>query len=501
MKKIMIKLLVIIITVTTAMLVNSCKKSHLDLLPHGPTEQSFFTKESDFDKAVLGTYAKIDDFFWYNGGQYNTTMPAFLLPGDDITINDDDEFEQFGALQASSGRVDYLYRAHYQLIARANLVLDKVATVKPGVYVTANLDNYHKGEALFLRGYGYYNLWNFYGTSPLDTVRVTSSDQFTPPGTTGTQLLDQAIADFTEAANLLPASWNAANRGRVTANSANGMLGKALVFKASATKSTAEYTQAITAFNKIAGASLVKFDDNFAFDTENNAEALWEYQASQAFSFDNVWLPNDFDNAIGNLSIFWGFYDNSYALFGRSRFYATEKLLNAYNANDPRRNLTLNPADRTVRKYVLRDKLSQSGVASVNNYRILRYADVLLLKAEAILQSGGSTSEAIGLINQVRERARNFNGSAEPANYSTAQTDKNVIMGWIMNERFLELAAEGQRWFDLRRWSMQGIVTLNDAFFNSNTNTVSFQAPKHLVFPIPNSEIDVNPNVSQNTGY
>src|SRR5262245_29167055 len=140
MKKSIIKALVIVLTVTTGVVLNSCKKSHLDLLPHGPTEQSFFTKESDFDKAVLGVYAKIDDFFWYNGGQYSTTMPAFLLPGDDITINDDDEFEQFGALQPSSGRVDYLYRAHYQLIARANLVLDKVNTVKPGVYVTANLD-------------------------------------------------------------------------------------------------------------------------------------------------------------------------------------------------------------------------------------------------------------------------------------------------------------------------------------------------------------------------
>lgn len=501
MKKYIITLLVVTVTVTTAVIINSCKKSHLDLLPHGPTEQSFFTKESDFDKAVLGTYAKINDFFWYNGGQYGTTMPAFLLPGDDITINDDDEFEQFGALQGSSGRVDYLYRAHYQLIARANLVLDKVATVEPGIYVTPNLANYHKGEALFLRGYAFYNLWNFYGTSPLDTVRVTSSDQFTPPGTEGTQLLDQAIADFTAAAALLPASWNAANRGRVTANGANGMLGKALVFKASATKSTAEYTQAIAAFNKISGASLVKFDDNFAFDTENNAESLWEFQASQAFGFDNVWLPNDFDNAVGNLSIFWGFYDNNFALFGRSRFYATEKLLDAFDANDPRRALTLNPADRTVNKYVARNKLSQSGVGSANNYRILRYADVLLLKAEALLQSGGSTSEAIGLINQVRARARSFNGSAQPADYSAAQTDKNVIMGWIMNERFLELAGEGQRWFDLRRWQMQGIITLNDAFFNSNTNTVSFQNPKHLLFPIPNSEIDVNPNVKQNTGY
>ena len=88
----------------------------------------------------------------------------------------------------------------------------------------------------------------------------------------------------------------------------------------------------------------------------------------------------------------------------------------------------------------------------------------------------------------------------EPANYSTAESNKTTIMNWIMNERFLELAGEGQRWFDLRRWQMQGIITLDNAFFSSNLTTVNFK-PKHLNFPIPTAETDVNPNVVQNTGY
>jgi hypothetical protein len=152
-----------------------------------------------------------------------------------------------------------------------------------------------------------------------------------------------------------------------------------------------------------------------------------------------------------------------------------------------------------VRKYVQRNKLSQSGVGSANNYRILRYADALLLKAEAVLQSGGSTAEAIGYINQVRTRARG--AGTVPANFSTAETNKTTIMNWIMNERLIELAGEGQRWFDLRRWAMQGIVTLDNNFFSSNTTTMNFQSPKHLLFPIPNGERDVNPNVPQNPGY
>lgn len=489
--------------VTGIMFYYACNKSNLDLLPHGPTEQSYFTQESDFTKAVLGVYAKMDDLFWYNAGASSSTMPIFLLPGDDITTNEpSEEFEIFGSIQPSSARVDYFYRTWYQLIARANVVLEKISTVADGVYTTPNLKNYHEGEALFLRGYAFFMLWNYFGTSPLDTLRVTTSDQFTPSGTTGTQLLDEAIADFTQAASLLPASWDDADRGRVTQNSANGMLGKALVFRASVTNNNADYTAAIAAFDKISGASLVSnFGDNFAFDTENNSESLFEFQATQAFGFDNVWLPNDFDNAVGNMSVYWGYYDNNYALFGKSPFYATTKLLDAFDPSDPRRDITLNASDRTINKYVSRNKLDQPGVGSANNPRLLRYADVLLLKAEAILQSGGSTSDAISLINQIRTRARNMGSGTEPANYSTGETDKTTIMNWIMNERLLEFAGEGQRWLDIRRWQMEGLITLDNNFFSSNVSTLSFQSPKNLLLPIPSSEIDVNPNVAQNQGY
>ena len=504
MKRSKANLSIIIAVVITGMVIHACDKKKLDLLPHGPTEQSFFLTEDDFTKATLGVYSKLTDFFWFNAGSEHSPITVFLLPGDDITTNQsNEEFEIFGSLQASNGRLTYLYTRLYHMISRANLVLQKIDAEKGDVYKTANLKNHHKGEALFLRGYANYNLWNLFGTSPLLLDRITTTSQFTPSGTTGTQLLDQAIKDFSEAASLLPATWNAANRGRVTANSANGMLGKSLVFRASATKAAADYTAATAAFNKISGAQLVaNFNDNFAWDTENNAESLFEFQASQAFLFDNVWLDNDFDNAIGAVSIYWGFYSNNgQGQGGRSRYFGTAKLLNAFNANDPRRDSTLNPTDRTVRKYVSRDKLSQSNVASINNYRILRFADVLLLKAEAVLQSGGSTAEAIGYINQVRARARAMSAGTEPANFSTAESDKTRIMQWIMDERLRELAGEGQRWFDLRRWQMQGIISLNGAFFSSNLNSVSFQLPKHLYFPIPTTETDVNPNIKQNEGY
>lgn len=490
-----------LITVVMLMLLISCNKSKLDLLPHGPTELSYFQEEAEFTKAVIGVYAKMNDAWWFRASGWNSTVPIMLLMGDDVTTREDEDFETFGRIQPSNSRVSDFYRVWYQLIARANTLIQKIDQ-EAGVYVTAGLKDNHKGEALFLRGYAYYTLWNYFGTSPINNERITSSDQFTPPGTTGNQLLDQAIQDFEAAATLLPTSWSEENRGRVTKNSARGMLGKSLVFRASVTNGTADYNSAITAFDGISGASLVAdFSDNFAFDTENNEESLFEYQATQAFAFNNVWLPNDFDNAIGNLSVFWGYYDNNNGLYGKQPFSATEKLVAAFDAGDPRRDHTVDPGEKTIRKYVTRNRLDQAGVGSINNPRLLRYADVLLIKAEAIIQSGGNAATAIGLINEVRTRARNMGGSGSPANYSTAETDRNVVMNWIMNERFLELSGEGQRWFDLRRWHMQGLITLNNAFFNSNATTMSFDPAKHLYLPIPNIERDVNPNIQQNPGY
>jgi hypothetical protein len=281
------------------------------------------------------------------------------------------------------------------------------------------------------------------------------------------------------------------------------MLGKALVFKGSITGNASDYSASLAALNKITGVSLVsKFDDNFAADAENNAESLFEFQASQP-AFDNVWLSNDFEaGGVGSISAYWGFYNNNFSLFGKSRFVATSKLLNTFEAGDPRIALSLDPSNRNFKKYVTRDVATQAGVGSNNNPRILRYADVLLLKAEAILGSGGSKSEAIALINQVRTRARNLvSGGTAPADRITTETDANKIFGWIADERLMELAGEGQRWIDLRRWHIGKKIVLNNAYFGSNTTTMSFDPTKHILFPIPTGEIDQNPNVKQNPGY
>jgi len=486
----------------TLLVGNSCNERNLDLQPLTPTEASFFTEQGDFDKSVLAIYAKLSDWYWFNA---NSPIHGFWhLPGDDVTSTGTYAFEIFGTLQPSNGNINVYYRTAYQLINRANTTLQKLDQ-ENGVIKTANLKNYYRGEALFLRGYTMMQLWNYFGTSPLVNERITSTDKITPPNSKDTELIDQAIKDLTEAATLLPAQWEVANRGRVTQNAANGMLGKALMFRGSVKKNAADFTAALAAFNKISGLTLTAdYMDNFSSKTENNSESLFEFQATQP-SFDNVWLNNDFDNNVGSTSAYWGWYENHFSLFGQAYFQPTRKLLNAFEPGDPRRRITADSTGAKFRKYWdTNDQKSQSGVASVNNPRILRLADVLLLKAEALLESGGSTAEAIGLVNQVRTRARLMRaGGTVPANYATTETDKTRIWNWIANERFIELAGEeGHRWLDLRRWHLAGKINLGSGFdWSSLRNDVSFDPNRHLYYPIPLNELDNNPNVKQNPGY
>ncbi len=316
---------------------------------------------------------------------------------------------------------------------------------------------------------------------------------------------------------MLPTFWDQVNLGRATSNAAYGMLGKALVFRASVTGSNTDYEDAITAFNNITAVSLAaNYGENFSVYHENNEESLFEFQATQPSGNDNVWLPNDFGPVVGSTSAYWGFYSNHWSLFGSQPFIPTEKLLNTYEPGDPRADYTVGPTDvpiverTSVTKYTLENIKTQGSadVGSLNNPRILRYADVLLLKAEAINESGGSTSEAIDLINQIRLRARNSTDSVStiPADRPTTETDRDQIFQWIMEERFLELAGEeAHRWWDLRRWHKAGKIDLSTwgatEFGSVRISTFGFDGSTHLFYPIPNSETNANPNVVQNIGY
>jgi hypothetical protein len=504
--------------------INACDKENLDLKPHAPSEQGYFEEASSFERGVYSAYAKLCDFYSYNNN--NPLHPLWLLPADDITSTGDWSYEIFEGISASNNRISDFFEYLYQVVNRSNLVIQKAnenMDMFSGEDVTTV--NQTKGEALFLRAFSHFTLWQYLGKNiPVWTERkvlskdVTVGDLRIPSAGSNNAVLDTCISDLKKARELLPESWPEDMQGRVTNDAANGLLGKVYMFRACYNEgNTSDYESAIQAFNQIDNHSLVdNYADNFDIMAENNKESLFEYQASNASSNENIWLSNDFDIAIGRMSASYQYFDNTwnYDAWVPGILLPSEKLISAFDTTgqgDPRFNEVVEADTNApfngwkVVKYVKRDRNAGDfkSFASTNNYRILRMGDVLLLEAEARLQTGNS-GEALSLVNKIRERARN--SVPDTVSASPDPTDLgSVDMQDIMNERFRELAAEGHRWPDLKRWDAAGYINLEEwtasDFSTKFEESFNFTYPKNLLYPIPTSELDQNPNVNQNPGY
>lgn len=538
MKKMNISLTAVLLFLSLV-LVNSCNEDTINLEPVGAVESGFFQTDADIDMAVKGIYQKICFYYTYPGNQNNYVQQIFWLPSDDMMAKSPSDFatDNFDALSSSNYPLSLFFNYAYQLIARANVVLEKIEANGEAIYIkNPTMKDKNKGEALFLRAYTYFLLWNVFGTAPIVNERITDINNMFPVGTKGNELLDQAITDLANAVALLPANWDAANKGRVTKNSAYGLRAKCLVFRGSVAKSNADFTVALADINAITGVSLApNYGYNFDVANENNQESLFEYQATQPTGNVNPFVGasggNDAFAVIGEIGAWLGPLANKWNWIGNANVYATSLLQNAYEQAggvwDPRRSFvctsTIN--NNNIMKYVMSTAAYNTnpwvtpasnglnGGCSVNNPRILRYADILLLKAEALVRSGGSLTEAIGLINQIRDRARKSNyissvapsplptPAVVPADRSIAETDRNTVLNWIFEERRLELACEeGHRWFDLRRRHIAGEIDLKTWNFGHNKVGAGFQ-DKHIYFPLPGGEVTSNPNMTQNQGY
>lgn len=504
---------ILIINLALMLVFSSCNEDNIFLDPIGDTEASFFQNETQMTQAVMGVYQKLTFFYTFRGGQDNWIQAVWLAPSDDLTTRQNHQYEFFQGLQGSIGTLNAFYQYSYQLIARANTVLQKIDENESFAYGNQpELANIHRGEALFLRAWMYWKLWNTYGTAPLVTERIIDLDDAYPPNSTGTQLLDQAIVDLERASELLPETWDAANRGRVTRNSALGLAAKALVFRGTVSDNNADFIAAIQHVNAMSAMELIpNYGDNFNAAFENNAESLFEFQANQQSGQNNAFLNNDDFAVVGDVGAYYGMFDNRPTWIGNAIYTATESLKNAFEEGDPRTEYIFDPTPElrlNVRKYIRDGSWSDppggANGSSRNNPRILRYADVLLLKAEAIVRSGGNLSEAIAIVNQIRERARKstLDGieSEIPANRPVS-ADRNQVLEWVNLERRLELALEeGHRYYDLRRRHMAGEIDLTSWDWSSERQDAVW-SPHHLYFPLPNGEVIDNPNLEQNPNY
>jgi hypothetical protein len=462
--------------------------------PNQPSTSSFWQTRED---AIAGINAT------YNGLLNNGTYGRWLAFAYDIRSDagfsnspwtDLANFNKFTQSDYNFEVSREIWQHHYQAIFRANQVTDRV----PEMNIDPTLRSRIVGEAQFIRSLLYYNLVNLYGPVPLIVKSPDPTDR--PASASEADIYAQIEKDLTAASGVLPTSYSGGDVGRVTKGAALAMLGKAQLQQ----RKWATAATTLASVIAMPGYDLMpNYADNFTDKFENNKESVFEVQFGDENQLSSGIRGQNIAKMVGACGP--GYCDGRPSQWLFQQF-QSEKTVSG--GNDPRLDASLfyNFPGATVYGAPYVDVQAGRGANDIFfkkygeyyvpgdqnwdnpiNYRVIRFADVLLMEAEALNESG-QTSGAYQYINRVRARA---NMAPLPGGLTQAQ-----MRDRIMHERVVEFALEGQRWNDLKRQSvLTKSLTTNDVEFNFFTNGKSER------LPIPQSEIDLNPNVHQNPGW
>jgi hypothetical protein len=524
----------IALAVISLAIFTDCDKQ-LDLRPIGQlNEETYYQNERDFEAASLSPYSTLLNLYynqdavgWYEG---------ILMPDDDVTIEQNTTgphaFEEEFNWNSNNSDFEYLWEQSYKGISRANIVINQLTKAKQ--FADENNKLRYDAEARFIRAYFYFLLTTQFGNVPITETPFTDVAQTRIANSEPGQVWDLIIRDLQTAKQNLPPSYSGNSLGRATSGAATALLGKVYLYRAQWDKNPALYANAISEFNAVVNSGrytlVPNYADNFSPDTENNAESLFEIQFSPGDW--NPWLPSDFgadvNEALGSagtarLILFrpaCGPSGNDACAPGANQLgygtiHVTTSLQNEFEPNDPRIPETYyregddfngtpyraawSITGATPAKYVRQEDLGDRNPAnrSINNERVIRYADVLLMLAEAELLGNNNVARAAQLINQVRRRV-DPTGTVLPDRPADAA---DQMFKWLMHERRVELSLEGHRYNDLVRWHRAGLINIaQDVNFGYGPANQGW-SEKNLIKPIPQRELDKNSNLRQNQAY
>ncbi|MVM36691.1 RagB/SusD family nutrient uptake outer membrane protein [Spirosoma sp. HMF3257] len=461
----------------------ACKEQFLDLSPVSAVgTTSFFKTQSDVLTALNGAYGAMQ----FNG-QYGQLYVVAEIPSDDTSpvlsgsVTDQDEFDKF-YVRTTNPYTLARWSDGYRGIYRCNAVIERIASVT----MDETLKKRIVGEAKFLRALMYFNLVRVFGDVPLVLTEITDPLQGYEFGRSPVaDVYTQIIKDLSDAESVLSVSYTGADVGRATSGAAKSLLGKVYLTQKRYADAAAKLKEVI---DKGTYSLLPNYADLFKPANKNSKESVFEVQykkgnIGEGSGFANAYAPENSGNAV-------------IAFGGGGNNHPTPDLDNSYEPGDPRRNVSMassyiNSSGVKIDYYYIKKYADPPVVNgdSEDNWYVLRYADVLLMYAEALNETG-KTAEALPYLNQVRKRV----GLADKA--ITAQADMRLA---IEQERRVELAFEGHRWFDLVRTD-RALPVLQAKATAIGIKTVL--SANNLVFPIPQSQIDINPTkIKQNPGY
>jgi hypothetical protein len=486
-----------------ALAVAACKKSFLDVKPQGTTlESNFYQSPSDAFAAVVAAYNPLS---WTTVSSYCPKMVLLNLASDDAyagggSNTDNPGMQAWNTFTLSSATPNVppdLWSRNYSGIYRANVVLEKVTGV-PGL--TDALKARYTADMKFLRAYYYFDLVRLFGNIPLITAVLQQSDFFNQLQVKPALVYAQIEKDLNDAIPNLPATLDPSENGRATKGAAQALLGKVILYQNDNTR----MQEAANDFEQVNSSPnyhlLPNYGDIFIPTNKFNAESVWEIVHTNASGRSWGSFGNDDGNVgvqmVGPRAYTGPVYESNTAGYGFNPL--TLSLVTALKG-DPRYAATVVNIDSLakagyctydktgyqntgyfVRKFApLAQYQATVGVIPLNwtNDEIeIRLADTYLMEAEALVRGSGDMSKAQSYLDKVRARVGLPSVPATLAN--------------IYNERRLELATEGHRFFDLVRTGQASTVLASKGF----------QAGKNEILPIPLQELN-NTKLVQNPGY
>jgi len=463
----------------------SCKKSFIDLLPiSSVTVEVVYKSDKDFLDALTATYNSLQI-------QYQNFYIFGDIRGDDawqaIYKNNSQSYSDIFVTSSSDALMNSTWQNYYQAIFRANTILDKIKDAD--VAVVKNKERYI-AEAKFLRALAYFDLVRIFGGVPMITKPLSIEEGYKVGRGSVDSIYNQLIiADLLAAENVLPVKYAGSDVGRPTKGAAKAILGRVYLTRQDFPKAESKLQEVTT----LGYSLLPNYNDLFDYSkNEHHGEYIFdiEYEegTGEGSRLTNAFAPNSLP-----FTSFYGIGGN-----GDEQNSPTEVLIALFDQKDRRRDITVgvrggfygrdsvlirlpgNTNQTYTKKYITPVLAANDSRA---NWKVIRYADVLLMLAEA-LNENGKSGEALVYLNQVRTRA-GLTGYAI--------LSKDEMREKIYIERRLELSFEGVRWFDL--------VRTGRAF----TEMQKFGMLPHMtVFPLPLSQIQLmnNPAIfPQNKGY
>jgi starch-binding outer membrane protein, SusD/RagB family len=369
----------------------------------------------------------------------------------------------------------------YQAINRANTAIAHI----PSVMMDESLKARLIAEAKFMRGFYYFTLVRLFGEIPIVLDETNSLDNLEVARSTVDEVYAQIIQDFQEAESILPVSYTAGDKGRATQGAAKAFLAKVYLTREEWAKASAKAKEVI---DLNVYDLWTNFADAFSIANENGKESVFEIQAIGGGFNEGSFMQGYMRPPFARVNGVTGFGDVP----------PTQNLYNAYRSKDARRDVTLKLYSATttpaapasiafpcyVNKYL--DGTATANGDGGNNFPIIRYPDVLLMYAEALNEQTPNHPEAYAAINKVRKRAGLLD--------LTPDLTQTQFKDSVLLERRLELAFEGHRRYDLIRTKrlIQAMAQQNPAIVVQE---------HHYLFPIPQTERDVNIKLTQNPGY